>query len=272
MVAGPHAARAAEASEDLVGDEQRAGLVARLTQPLQDRRRVHAHPARALDEWLDHHGGDRLAVLPERHDDAIDRVLEGLGAAAVAEEQRREDLEVVVGGPHAHRAEGVPVIPAGERQESPPLGLPVLLEELKSDLQRDLDAGGSVIAEERARQPLGRGSAQALGELDGGRVDGARDRAMREGVRLLGQGADEAGVAMAEVVAPPRGAGVEEPCAARVGQPAPLGGDHVQGLPTLMSFAGRIGRPEVTPGAPDQVTHARLRPPRSRAAVGVPRS
>ena len=56
---------AAEAGGDLVADQQDAVRVAQLAHRAQVAVGLHQHPRRALDERLDDHRGDLVAVLGE---------------------------------------------------------------------------------------------------------------------------------------------------------------------------------------------------------------
>lgn len=259
VLAGPHAAGATEAGEDLVGDQEHPRVVAGPSQAAEQRGREEAHAVGPEDERLDDERRDGLAVSLEGR---LEGVAERLPARRVArdlavrahvipEEQRLEDLGEVVDRADAHRADGVAMVGAGEREEArasrPAVAATIVLcGVLERDLQRDLDGGAAVVAVEDAREgaiPLG-GDPDELG---GGRVRRHRQRYVGEGARLGLERRDEARMREAEDLRPPGARGVEVAAAVEVDEPRTLGRCHDQIVPLGVALVRGEGPPDVRP-------------------------
>ena len=119
LLAGEHRARAAEADRDLVADQQHAELVAQLAHRPQVALRVHEHPGRALDERLDDHRGDPLAVRLEQPPH-VGRVA-GLGVVGLEQQPPERGVEQVDAADR-HRADRVAVVGVAQADELGPLG------------------------------------------------------------------------------------------------------------------------------------------------------
>ena len=156
LLAREHRPRSPEARRDLVADQQRAVAVAGLAHRAQIAGRLDAHPRRALDERLDDHGGDLLAV-------AVEGPLELGGVAGRhvvgAEEERLvggvEEVDAADRG-RAERVAVVGVAQADERGAARVLAA-ALVPVLERHLERDLDRGRARVGVEDARRvPAGR--------------------------------------------------------------------------------------------------------------------
>ena len=127
---------------------------------------VDAHAGRALDERLD--APRRRSRRPRRSSAResverarVRRVVGGRRDVHAVEEHAREGAAEDLDAAEAGRADGVAVERAVERDEARSLGPPRLLRELHRQLDRDLDRGRAVVAEEDAREARGRDRARA---------------------------------------------------------------------------------------------------------------
>ena len=182
-----HLAGAADAALDLVGDEQRAGPLARLLDGLGQRRRDRPHAAFALDRLDD----DRRRLAG---DQPIERRRIVGRRERDAGQQRLERAAVVVVPGHRQRAERAPgegVIEGHELGARLAARVPVAAREL----QAGLVGFAAAVAEEGAAQA--RGAGQAIGELPLQRVE-EQVRRVGQLARLRADGVGDAGAAVAE--------------------------------------------------------------------------
>ncbi len=115
------------------------------------------------------------------------------------------------------------MVGAVERDEAAAPGPPLLPVELERELERDLDRGGAVVAEEDALQPGGRDRDQLLGEAGRGLVRDAGERGVREAAGLRRERGHEPGVAVTEGGDVPARVGVEVAAPVEVEEARALG-------------------------------------------------
>ena len=160
-------AQAAEAGDHGVDDVQHAGALAQRVDAL-DVAGPRLVDAAGADHRLDEHGGDPIGA------DALDLGLERL--ERVVRDLRgvrveRADVDPVGGDPADARAEPVgAVVALAARDQVHPLGLPDGGEVAAGELGGGVDRVAAAAREEDARVVDRRERAQALGELERGRV------------------------------------------------------------------------------------------------------
>ncbi len=255
MLVGEEPPGAAKADGDLVGDVMDVAAAAQFAQLAQVDGRIDAHAGRALDQRLDDHPGD-LLVFGEQQPL---QVLEALASTAVAllavgaaeavrpldleavEEDRPVDGAVEVAAAHRQGADGFAMVGVGQGDEAGLLAHADLLPVLETHLQRHLHRRGAVVGEEDPGQSRRRQRAEAGRQFHGGLVGEAGEDVVGNLAGLLGKGAVEARVVVAEEVDPPGGDAVEDAVAVVVDQVAPLtagDGQRRQGLVVLLLGAG----------------------------------
>ena len=152
MLAGPHAAGATVAGEDLVDDQEDVVRLRELTQLPEVSGIVGAHAGDALEDGLDDDGGDRAVVAHDELAHRLEgaRVGAGLGEGGphALEEHARERPPEDLDAAQARRSERVAVIRTVERDEARLLRRPEVLPRLERDLHRHLDGGRAVVGVE----------------------------------------------------------------------------------------------------------------------------
>ena len=151
----------------------------------------------------------------------------GVLRAQHVEDERPERLVEALDAADRDRAERVAVVGVAQRHEA---GAParlhaLLLPVLEGDLQRDLDRGRAVVAEEHAREPGGRDRDELRGELDRRHRRQPEQGRVRDLVELLVDARAQGRVVVAVQVHPERGDAVEVA--------VPLGVDQVVALAAL---------------------------------------
>ena len=170
-----------------------------------------AHAGGALDERLDHHGGERGGVLGDEGDGGVRPAGRRVaGRAQDGEAERVEDGSRR--SRRRRRARARRTCPRGRRPRgrgSRLSGHALVGPELEGDPDRLLDRRGAVAREEEARivdrHPLG----ERLGELDRRDVPIAEHGRVGDPVELVAEGLVELRHAVAERRDPERGDGVE---------------------------------------------------------------
>ncbi len=186
-------------------------------------------------------------------------VLETLGGAAVAlfavgtaeavgtldlealQQDRPVDGAVEVAAAHRQGADGLAVIGLGDGDEAGLLADADLLPVLEAHLQGDFHRRGAVVGKEDLGQPRRRQGAEPGGEFHPRLVGEAGEDVVGDLFGLCGQGAIEAGMAVAEEIDPPGGDAVENAVAVVVDEVAsfaPGDGQGRQGLMVLLLGAG----------------------------------
>ncbi len=229
-------AGAAEAGEDLVGDEQRALGVARAADERPVLGRGHEHAVGAGD-GLEDDGGHRARAL-ERHGGAdVGGALAAAGLDALAE---RAAIAVAVldvddAGEAGLDERAAPVAGERDRAHRRAVVAAVAADELLApgDLARDLERvlvglGAAEREEDLGEAGAGHGE-EALGEARSWRVHGVRRREA-ELVGLALDGLDDAAVAVADVDLVAERAEVEPAAAVGGGEPGALAAGELDGL------------------------------------------
>ena len=208
-------ARATEARHDLVGDQERAVSVARRARRPHHLGRDRSHARGALHDRLEDKRRDVVARVFERRVDGggVRRDVPDL------EEQLAELAEERIGIAHGHRPEGVAVVALLEREEDPPRSSVAPAAGRVASLERHLDRRAAVVAVEDAREAVGRGLGQALGQPHGRLVRAAGEQHVVERARLGRERRHEVRMAVAVQAGPPGRYGVEQ--AAAVGELEP---------------------------------------------------
>ena len=216
------------------------------------------HAGSALHARLDDDGGYLVAAGLEKVAQGIDAgvgagggggtavaaVAVGVGEAQGLEEERFVDIAEGTLPARADGSEGVTVVGHVEGGDAVALGAATVGLVLDGHLEGDLDGGGAVLAEEDARA-AGEVGQEAAGELDGGLVGDAEEGAVLEFRRLLLDGGDDVGMAVAVHVRPEGGDAVDVLVSGGVEEAVALGaGDDELGL----AFEARHLRKRVPEG------------------------
>lgn len=170
MFTGEEPPGAPETGGDLVRDEQDPIAVAKRAHPLQIPRRVETHPARALDNRLQDHGGQLPMMFGEQSMQLRDVLVPARRLEAAGRRGREQLLQQHPGEQpmhtrdriaHGHGGEGIAVIAGADGQQpvllGPGPGVPVL----DCQLDRDLDGHGARIAQKNMPERRGRQLHQA---------------------------------------------------------------------------------------------------------------
>ena len=220
---GPGRHQDGEASQEAFSDQPPV-LVAQLAHAPQVGGRVQAHPARALHDRLDDHRGHLLSVRLEQRAELRSVRLDARRALALAErggEARREEVRrehaaehlgvhAVDWVAHAHRAEGVAVVPAAHRQHArAPLHAP-RPPELQRHLERHLDRHRAGVAQEDPLQRRRRHLGQPLAQLDRRPVRQPAEHHVRHSRHLVCHGCVQLGHRVPVHRRPPRRHAVDQ--------------------------------------------------------------
>ncbi len=111
------------------------------------------HAGRALHEWLEHDGGERVGVSVDRVSTASSAHAGSSypGDAVHVESQRIEHLRAEPTGAERDRADRVPVVRVPECEVGPSSVLPLVRPVLEGDLQGLLDGGRAIGREQQMR-------------------------------------------------------------------------------------------------------------------------
>jgi hypothetical protein len=142
---------------------------------------VHDHPGRALDERLDHDGGDALAMRLQQppHAGGVTG-LGGMGLEQQLAERRVEEVDPA----DRHRADRVAVVGVAQADELGPLRLAAQLPVLVGHLDRDLGRGRAVVGVEHPLQPGRSDRDEPRRQLGRAGVREAEHRRVRDAVEL----------------------------------------------------------------------------------------
>ena len=235
LVAGEQGPGASEAGGDLVGDQQDVVTVAQGPDLPQVVRRVETHPPGPLDDGLEDHRRQFVAMACDQVGEFGDVV--GLaGLAEAAGRGRGKDLLRQGRGPQAvhpgirvadgHGVEGVPVVAAADGHEAVTLGTPPGLPVLDGHLDGHLHRDRPRVAQEAVAQRF-RGQVHQVPDQARGRFMGqAPEHHVGHGVELLKHGLIQDRVVVAMDGAPPGGHAVDQLASVHQVQPAPLGGTY----------------------------------------------
>ena len=196
--------------------------VAELADRAQVAGRLDEDPGRALDQRLDDHRRDFLAVGGE---DALEvGGVAGLGGVGL-EQQRPVGGVEEVDAADRDGADRVAVVGLAEADEGGAAGVlaAALLLVLEGHLQGDLGRGRAGVGVEDAREARRGDLDQARGQLGGAGVGEAEHGRVGDAVELLADGRVDRRVAMAVDVAPERGGAVDVAAAVDVDQVGALG-------------------------------------------------
>ena len=148
--------------------------------------------------------------------------------------------------PRAHRADGVAVIRAAERQEQCPFRFTALHARLEDHLQRRFHGGGTVVGkEDLVVRKAGRFD-QFRSQRRSDVVGQAEKRAVREPVELLADGLVDLGPPMAVQIGPDRGIAIEVFAALIIAQHRAFPGNQDDGIMTWRVPVAHLGE-----GVPD---------------------
>lgn len=200
--AGEPRAGAAEAGEDLVGDEQRAVAAGEVGDRAQVRGVVHVSiPAAPSSSGSTitaaTRSPSRASVARNASTHAPTSAPRTGGGTRVT--SNRNPRKSATNGPSADTLDGphrVAVVRVLERDEPRAGRRPAARVPRERDLQRDLDGGAAVIAVEDAREARRRQRHQAFGEVHGRPVRRAAELHVVEGARLAGDRGRDRGMAV----------------------------------------------------------------------------
>ena len=213
-VRGKQGAGPPEAGRDLVEDQQYAVGIAELAQQPQVAGRVEPHAAGALHDRLDDRGREALAVALEQLAQLrlVGRVDGGVhatrrtGREQLHGQRRCEQLVHAIDRvADRHRAEGVAVIAAAQREQA----RAPRASGLQAHLDRDLDGDRARVGEEDVLERIWRECDEAPCELDRRLVREAAEHDVSHAAQLRGRRSVEGRVAVAVDRAPPRRHGVD---------------------------------------------------------------
>ena len=215
--AGEHSARSAEAGEDFVRNQQHIVSGGQAADSGKKFLGMNDHPARALKQRLDNHGGDFIALLGKQALQFVqafdlagcareaDRAVRAVGRMRAQDRnsqgiERRGEWRIVA---HRHRAHRIAVVGVFERDDflfpRPSAILPIL----QGQLQRDFHRGRAVIREKNVAQRRGNNFAQARRKLFGRLVRKSREEDVFEPRGLFGDGLRDGRMRVAVNVDPP---------------------------------------------------------------------